>query len=159
MAPELTNAKTPLPKTTVKMKTDLKSREPGRRIATQKAQMPGKCRFSRFPGIFLISRAFPDFSGFWPKSPISGNREKIATLELQIALEPVDRKDEIRPHFGSPGIPIGNSQVSATARIPAANILFMTACSDLICPTRHIRLFLFDRQKTKVFMEKGNRCY
>ena len=57
LIPGLTNVKTPLAKTTVKMETGLKLQEEARRIPARKARFREKCRFSRF-------------SGFWRKSPI-----------------------------------------------------------------------------------------
>ena len=76
MAPKLTNAKTSLPETTVKMKTDLKLREPARRIFAQKSRFREKCRFSRFSGEMAFSRKNADFPDFGPNRRFPGIAEK-----------------------------------------------------------------------------------
>ena len=108
---------------------------------------PEKWRFSGKIAFFRIFDKISDVRRF---------RENVGP-EIVIALELRRRFAEIGARRGTRECPnpLGNSQVPATVRISAANIRFTTAESDLISPTRHIRLSLFDNQKTKVFMEKA----
>ena len=110
---------------------------------------PEKWRFSGKIAFFRIFDKISDVRRF---------RENVGP-KIAIALELRRHFAEIGARRGTRECPnqLGNSQVPATVRISAANIQFTTAESDLISPTRHIRLSLFDNQKTKVFMEKTTK--
>ena len=166
LIPELTNVKTPLAKTTVKMKTGERQiarfprRSPDFEKNAKKVDFPEKGQKSGgkpfFPkkAVFPENAVFPEkcrFSGFLAKSPIFCDFAKARGPKVEIALERRLLFAEIGALRGTRAypFPLGNSQVSPTVRIAAANILFATAGGDLISPTRHIRLFLFDNLKTK----------